>query len=127
VPRYQLRYNRMRAFAGTRTPSSRIPNARSHLVSFEGMSTAGGGRTRADQGLKLAPLPLGYRGLAPWTGIEPVARIQSAGTRPAEFHGMEPSTGLEPAISWLEARHVACYTSTALILRSEYGSRTRLS
>ena len=50
------------AFAGTRTPASRLPSARSHLVSFEGTYRERDSNPQIP-GLSWAPLPLGHRGM----------------------------------------------------------------
>jgi hypothetical protein len=65
----RLSYNRMRAFGGIRTLSLVRTKDALHLVSFEGMSTAGGSRTRNAPGLSRWPLPLGYHGMAPRAGL----------------------------------------------------------
>ena len=62
MTRYQLRYNRVRAFGGIRTLSLVRTKDALHLVSFEGMRAARGSRTPNTPGLNRRPLPLGYRG-----------------------------------------------------------------
>jgi hypothetical protein len=68
-----------RAFGGIRTHSLVRTKDVLHLVSFEGVSTASGGRTRAEPGLGRLPLPLGYRGMAPRAGIEPASPRSKVG------------------------------------------------
>jgi hypothetical protein len=72
----RLRYVRMRASGQIRTDSRRLTMPVLHLVSFEGMSTASGGRTRTFTGFESAPSA--SWGIAAWLR-EQVSNLHSRG------------------------------------------------
>jgi hypothetical protein len=126
VTRYQLRYNRMRAFGGIRTRSLVRTKDALHLVSFEGMRTAGGSRTRNIPILIRAPLSVGLP--------RHELRVQESNLRaprPKRGHGRqrrtperERLTGVEPATPlwksgmspWTPQPRRPCRDRTGLLL-----------